>query len=100
MAVIAAKCSKWGKDMSLLVSLIGSIHPDNMGSDNPVQPRKATPLLAFLGSGHYLRGPVGKPSGRSIDAMESAIVRETFRSVCSHSDTVALVFADVESVGS
>ena len=79
---------------------IGSIHPDNVGSDHPGQPRKASPLLALQGSDNYFLGPVGKPSGLSIDAIESAIVRETLRSVCSHSDTVALVDAVPVSEGS
>ena len=71
-----------------------------MGPRNPGQPRKAAPLLALLGSDNYFRGPVGNPSGLSMDAIESAIVRETFRSVCNHSDTVAFVDALLVSAGS
>ena len=55
--------------------------PGQLGWNNPGQPRKASPLLALLGSDNYLRGPVGNPSGLSIDAIESAIVFETLRSV-------------------
>ena len=57
-------------------------------------------MLDFLGSDNYFRGPVGTPSGLSIDAIESAIVRETLRSDCNHSDTVTLVGAVVGSDGS
>ena len=79
---------------------IGSVHPDNLGSIYPGQRCKPAPLLALQGWDNYLRGPVGKPSGLSIEAIESAIVRDTLRFVCSHSDTVALVGAVVASDGS
>ena len=67
--------------LGFILSGIGSIHPHNMGSDHPGQSRKAAPSLALRGSGNYFRGPVGKSSGLSIDAIESAIVWETLRSV-------------------
>src|SRR5450830_357309 len=70
------------------------------GVNGLTQPRKALPLLALLGLSDYFRGPVGKPSARSIDAIDRALSFDTPRSFCSHSETVSFVGAVPGSVGS
>lgn len=82
------------------MKIIGWIDLDDHWIDHPGQPRKPALLLTFLGWDNYFLGPVGRPVGRNNEAMASAMVRETFRSVCNHSETVALVGAVVVSVGS
>ena len=71
-----------------------------MGLDNPGQPREVAPALTFTGSDHYLRGPVGKPSGLSIEAIALAFSLDIPRSLCNQSETISFVGAVVGSLGS